>query len=338
MMTDLTLPNGFSFGGLACGIKRDSRPDLALVFSETPCTAAALFTQNPYAAAPVIYDRQLLDLNAEGVQAVLINSGNANAVTGVAGLAATRRSAEAVEAIFGLASWSTLVMSTGVIGVPLPVERIETALPVLHQALRPSTDGLRAAAQAIMTTDTRPKMMSVQGAVGGMQVTITGIAKGAGMIHPNMATMLAVLTTDAAISPDVLKLALRRAADQSFNRISVDGDTSTNDTVAILANGIAGNPFITHENTPEFDEFSELLVQVVSPLPRPSSAMAKAPPNSLRSMFLASMMSTRPIVWPTPSPSLPWSKRRSTAAMPTGDGFWLQPAIAKWFSIPRRLS
>jgi len=261
----IPIPTGFSFAGLHCGIKPADEPDLALVLSEVPCSAAAVFTQNRYAAAPVQYDRQLLELNADGVQAVLINSGNANAITGVEGFAATRRSAETCEAVLGMAPWSTFVMSTGIIGVPLPVDRIETTLPELHLSLSPTADGLAAAARAIMTTDTRSKLAVGQGDIRGVQVSIAGIAKGAGMIHPNMATMLAVITTDAAISPTALKLALKQVADRSFNCISVDGDTSTNDTVVVLANGLAGNAAIEQEG-PEFDAFCDLLAQVAVPL------------------------------------------------------------------------
>ncbi len=253
------IPTGFSFSGMHCGIKPAGEPDLALVLSETPCATAALFTQNRYVAAPVQYDRQLLDLNPDGVQAVLINSGIANAVTGMEGLVATRRSAEACEAVLGLAPWSAFIMSTGVIGVPLPVERIETALPALHQSLSPTADGLHAAATAIMTTDTRPKMAAVRGQIGGVTITL------AGMIHPNMATMLAVITTDVAISTDLLHLALQRVADRSFNRISVDGDTSTNDTVVVFANGLAGNTVIETDG-PDFEAFCDLLGQVAVPL------------------------------------------------------------------------
>ncbi len=261
----MNLPSGFSFGGVACGIKKNGDPDLALALSETPCTAAALFTQNRFAAAPVQYDRQLLNLNPGGVQAALINSGNANAATGAAGLAATRRSAEAVEAIFGLPPWSTLVMSTGVIGQPLPVARIETALPGLFHSLRAGVDGFQAAARAIMTTDTHPKLATQRVDLGDGVITLAGIAKGAGMIHPNMATMLALILTDAALPPDLLHLALRQAADRSFNRISVDGDTSTNDTLALLANGAAGYT-ITAAAAPAFQAFTAGLTAVCTEL------------------------------------------------------------------------
>lgn len=261
----LSIPGGFSFAGVHCGIKKTAAaPDLALILSQRPCAAAAVFTQNRYAAAPVQYDRQLLALNAGGVRAVLVNSGNANAVTGAEGLAATRRSAEAVEAACALAPWSTFVMSTGVIGQPLPVERITTALPALRQALRPDAAAFEAAATAIMTTDTRMKLASAQAQVGGATVTVAGMAKGAGMIHPDMATMLAAVVTDADISAEALHAALKLAAGRSFNRISVDGDTSTNDTLVVLANGLAGNECITRSDdfSRPLAAFADLLTQV----------------------------------------------------------------------------
>ena len=259
------LPRGFSFAGIACGVKTDGKPDLALIFSDAPAVAAAVFTQNRYAAAPVQYDRILLEANAEAVHAIIINSGNANAVTGPAGLATARRMAEAVEQIFGLAPWSTLVMSTGVIGVQLPVERIEAAMPTLFAALQADEAGFAAAARAMMTTDTRPKTASTQVQIGDAVVTIAGMAKGSGMIHPHMATMLGVLLTDARLTPEAAQQAIRQAADASFNRISVDGDASTNDTAALLANGLAGGPVIAPD-TPEFDAFARALTDVCIPL------------------------------------------------------------------------
>jgi glutamate N-acetyltransferase/amino-acid N-acetyltransferase len=263
MMTDEPLlPLGFAFAGLACGIKANGRPDLALVFSEVPAAAAGVFTQNRFAAAPVQFDRQVLSLNPTGIHAILINSGNANAVTGAAGLAAARRSAEALEATFGLPPWSTLVMSTGVIGQPLPVDRIEAALPALYRALRADGEGLRAAAEAIMTTDTRPKMAWAQGRVADAVVRVAGMAKGAGMIHPRMATMLAAIVTDAEVTAAALQQALNRAVAHSFNRISVDGDTSTNDTVLVLANGLAGHPLLDETSGADFEAFVALLTEV----------------------------------------------------------------------------
>lgn len=266
-MTETILPSGFSYGSVHCGIKKVAgAPDLALVLSDAPCVTAAVFTQNRYAAAPVQYDRSLLELNPDGVQAVIINSGNANAVTGAEGMAATRRTAEAVETMFGLSPWTTLVMSTGVIGVPLPVERIESALPTLYRSLQPGTTAFGDASRAIMTTDTRPKTAFASGIVDGEVVSVAGMAKGAGMIHPNMATLLAVVVTDAAISVESLQTALRQAVSVSFNRISVDGDTSTNDTVAVLANGLAANDVIAEPDSGGFVAFTRLLTQVCTDL------------------------------------------------------------------------
>ncbi len=270
-MTEPFLPSGFSYSSVHCGINKVAgAPDLALVMSDAPCATAAVFTQNRYAAAPVQYDRRLLELNPDGVQAVVINSGNANAVTGAEGMAATRRTAEAVESLFGLSPWTTLVMSTGVIGVPLPVERIEAALPDLYRGLQPSARAFAAASQAIMTTDTRPKTAFASGIVEGETVSVAGMAKGAGMIHPNMATLLAVVVTDAAITTESLQAALRQAVNVSFNRISVDGDTSTNDTVAVLANGLAANELIAGPESAGFaagyTAFTRLLTQVCTDL------------------------------------------------------------------------
>ncbi len=256
-----TLPRGFRYGGVACGIKPGGASDLALIFSETPAVAGAVFTQNRYAAAPVQYDRTLLEMHREGIHAVIINSGNANAVTGSLGLANARRMAEAVEGVLGLTPWSTLVMSTGVIGVQLPIERIENAMSELYQSLRSDAEGVLLAAQAIMTTDTRPKIASIQKTVGDADISLVGLAKGAGMIHPNMATMLAVITTDAWLTTEAAQIALARAADVSFNRISVDGDTSTNDTVLLLANGLAGGSRIEPE-TPAFENFLDALTEI----------------------------------------------------------------------------
>lgn len=256
------LPSGFQFAGVHAGIKPAPALDLALVYSATPCTTAAVFTQNRYAAAPVQYDRALLARNNTAIRAVLINSGIANAVTGEEGLQRARHSAEALEAILGLPAHSALVMSTGVIGESLPLARIEAALPALQQQLGSAPPDLEAAAGAIMTTDTRRKIAWAQADVGGQEVTVTGFAKGAGMIHPNMATMLAVIVTDAAITPAALQKALRLVTDQSFNRISVDGDTSTNDTVAVLANGEAGQTDISSLDTSAGTAFVNLLSEV----------------------------------------------------------------------------
>lgn len=248
-----TAPRGWRAAGVSCGIRNSGRPDLALLLSDTPCAAAALFTTNVITSAHIQYDRPLLERNPEGIRAIAVNSGSANACTGTAGVEATAAVARAVEETLGLPASSALIMSTGVIGLPLPVEKIVRGIAQAAQEL--SIEGALNAARATMTTDIRPKQGAVRIALPGGECTIGGMAKGSGMIHPNMATMLSTLTTDAALSPDLLREALRYAADRSFHCISVDGDTSTNDTLLALANGQAGLPPITSLETPEGQAF-----------------------------------------------------------------------------------
>lgn len=236
---------GFDAAGIAAGIKKNGALDLTLITSRIPCRAAAVFTKNAFPAAPVQYDRRLLDFNPEGIYGVVINSGCANACTGVEGDANARRMAEEVEKAIGASDHAVFVMSTGVIGVQLPMDKLTAGIPNAAAALRP--DGWEDAARGIMTTDTRPKLETRRVEIGGEPVQLTGIAKGAGMIHPNMATMLSTIVTDVAITQPLLQKALLCAVDQSYNRISIDGDTSTNDTVLLLANGLAGNAEITDE-------------------------------------------------------------------------------------------
>ncbi len=234
----VTTPRGFSAAAVAAGIKPSGRPDLVLVVSDRDCVAAGVFTSNRVAAAPVIVDRQTLAANNSAVRGVVINAGNANACTGEPGLADAHEMQRFTSQTLGGRPQQYLVMSTGVIGVPLPMERVRsgilTAAPLLS-----AVNG-RAAAEGIMTTDTRPKHMAVEVALPGGVVTLGGMAKGAGMIHPDMATLLGVLTTDAAIVAADLAVMLREAVGRSFNAISIDGDTSTNDTILLLANGASG--------------------------------------------------------------------------------------------------
>lgn len=244
-MTDIDI-HGFHFAGVACGLKPQTAAyggralDLALVVSDAPCAAAGVFTQNRFPAAPVLYDKQALQANPTGMRAVVINAGNANACTGQQGLADAARMAALAEAELGLPAGCALVMSTGVIGLPLPMDKVEAGVSdaalLARSEIGRSSEGRKLASQAIMTTDTKPKLAARR--VGA--ASLLGLAKGAAMIHPNMATMLAVVVTDAAVAPADLHTALRRAVDRSFNAISVDGDTSTNDTVLVLANGLAG--------------------------------------------------------------------------------------------------
>lgn len=237
----VTSPLGWRAATAACGIKHANRNDLALLVSDLPCAAAALFTTNKVKAAPVLFDITLMDQNADGLRAVLINSGNANACTGMVGYAATTASAQAVEQALALPVPSVFVMSTGTIGVPMPLEKLLPGIQSAAQQL--AADNGPAAARAIMTTDSRPKTYAVQTVLpSGHTITLGGMAKGAGMLHPNMATMLCALTTDATINPALLNAALHSAVEHSFHAITIDGDTSTNDTLLVMANGAAGAP------------------------------------------------------------------------------------------------
>lgn len=255
---------GFDAAGVAAAIKKSGAPDVALIASRLPCRAAGVFTRNAFPAAPVQYDRQVLEFNASGIHGVVINSGCANACTGTPGAANARRTAESVEQHLGAGDSSVLVMSTGVIGVQLPMDRLLPAVPRLVDALRP--DGWEDAAHAIMTTDTRPKLVTRAVEIGGAAVRLTGIAKGAGMIHPNMATLLVVVATDAHISQPLLQQALTCATERSFNRISVDGDTSTNDTLLVLANGLAGNDELVDPDHAGFATFQAALTDLCTEL------------------------------------------------------------------------
>jgi glutamate N-acetyltransferase/amino-acid N-acetyltransferase len=265
-------PKGFRAGGIRCGIKasREKR-DLALIVSDKPCAAAGVFTTNRVQAAGVIVSREHL---AGGMlRAVIANSGNANACTGEAGLLAARRMAAlTAERLSGpVSARQVAVASTGVIGVPLPITVIEQGIDRLFAALQSGAEGHDAALEAIMTTDTRKKGGAVEIEVDGVTVRIGGMVKGSGMIHPNMATMLGFITTDADISGEMLDRALRRAVRRSFNRITVDGDTSTNDTVLLLANGEAHNPRIDTDGA-GYEAFASALESFCTGLAR---AMAR---------------------------------------------------------------
>jgi glutamate N-acetyltransferase/amino-acid N-acetyltransferase len=258
----ISLVPGFRAAGVSCGLKPGSELDLALVIADVPCVATAVFTTNRVQAAPVLYDRQLLGGGA--VQGVVINSGCANACTGARGLRDTAEMAGLVEAELGLSAGSVLVMSTGVIGQYLPMDKIAAGIRGAGQAL--GADGGHAAARAIMTTDTKPKEAAVRFRAAGCEVTVAGMCKGSGMIHPNMATMLGVLATDAAIERTLLERALREVVDLTFNKVTVDGDTSTNDMVVLLANSMAGNPPITVESDEAYEAFRDALLEVATTL------------------------------------------------------------------------
>jgi glutamate N-acetyltransferase / amino-acid N-acetyltransferase len=260
MDAELYAVPGFDAAGIAAQIKKSGAPDLTLITSRVPCRAAATFTKNAFPAAPVLHGRQLLKFNPDGIHGVLINSGCANACTGAQGDVNAKLTAEAVERALSLPDNTLFVMSTGVIGVQLPMEKIVNAVPKAVDALRP--DGWEDAARAIMTTDTRPKLFTLTAAVGAHTVRFTGISKGAGMIHPNMATMLSTIVTDANVAANLLQEALTSAVNQSFNCISIDGDTSTNDTVLLLANGLAGNPEISSSADPTYAAFQASLNEI----------------------------------------------------------------------------
>ena len=233
------LPRGFAFSAAACGLKK-SGLDLGLIVSETPASAACVFTTNLVKAAPLLISQSHLRRSAKVTRAIVVNSGNANCATGPAGIVAAQRTASAVAHSIGCAPQQVLVCSTGVIGVPLCVERILRAVPSLTACRSPRPESFSQFTRAIMTTDTRAKFAAESCCIGGKQVRLFGCAKGAGMIHPRMATMLAFVVTDAAAPPALLRRALRDAVRKTFNAITVDGDTSTNDTLALLANGASG--------------------------------------------------------------------------------------------------
>ena len=239
------LPKGFRFAATACGLKKTGALDLALISSDVPASAAAVFTQNLVVAAPVTLSKKNLRKSKGRMRAVVVNAGNANCATGAQGeLVAQRTNEEAARRML-LSSGELFVCSTGVIGVQLPVEKILRALPSLARNRRPSARSFAELSLAICTTDTRPKTASGTFKMSGKRLHFVGCAKGAGMIHPNMATTLAFVMTDAAISPALLQRTLRDVVSRTFNSISVDGDTSTNDTLLVLANGAAGAPEVS---------------------------------------------------------------------------------------------
>ena len=247
----ITAPKGFKAAGVKAGIKKSGKEDVALIVSDVPATAAATFTLNTMAAAPVAVSKEVA---AKGqAKAIVVNAGCANACTGEQGMADAREmAAEAAKALKVDAS-EVFVASTGVIGVELPMDKVKQG--IVKAAAELSVDGEKNAGKAIMTTDTFSKAIAVELELGGKTVRIGGVAKGSGMIHPNMATMLAFITTDAAISQPVLQQALAYCIQVSFNMISVDGDTSTNDMVTVLANGLAGNAVVDRVDTEDYMTF-----------------------------------------------------------------------------------
>ncbi|HUV78764.1 MAG TPA: bifunctional glutamate N-acetyltransferase/amino-acid acetyltransferase ArgJ [Desulfobacterales bacterium] len=228
--------SGFKAAGVAAGLKKKGKKDLGLMVSQVPATVAGVFTKNRVKAAPVILDRERIKTGV--CQAIIVNSGNANCCTGEQGIRDAETMASLTASELGISEDLVLVASTGVIGEPLPIEKIDAAIPTLVNSLK--SEGIPDLARSIMTTDTVPKMVSAHGVVDGKTFTVTGVAKGAGMIRPDMATMLCFVCTDVKVSSEILKEILVKAVNRSFNRITIDGDTSTNDTVLIMANGLSG--------------------------------------------------------------------------------------------------
>nr|WP_288698970.1 bifunctional glutamate N-acetyltransferase/amino-acid acetyltransferase ArgJ [uncultured Dorea sp.] len=256
----VTAAKGYEAASTAAGIKYQGRTDMALIYSQVPCVSAGTFTTNVVKAAPVKWDRQIVDSGA-GVQAVVVNSGIANACTGEEGMGYCKETAEAAAKALNIDAAGVLVGSTGVIGMQLPMQKLVDGIQVLAGKKAEGLQSGHDAALAIMTTDTVEKEMAVEIEIGGKTVTIGGMSKGSGMIHPNMCTMLAFITTDAAITKEALQKALSEDVEDTYNMISVDGDTSTNDTVILLANGLAGNQEITYAS-PEYETFKEALHMV----------------------------------------------------------------------------
>lgn len=253
----VTAAKGFQAAGLYAGIKKGYKKDMAMIYSRTPCTAAGTFTTNIVKAAPVKWDQKVVYGNGT-VHAVVANSGIANACTGEEGYGYCRETAKAAAEVLGVLEDEVLVASTGVIGRQLPMDIIKEGVKKLVPLLSDSREAAMVAAESIMTTDTVKKEVAVTVEIGGKTVTVGGMCKGSGMIHPNMCTMLSFVTTDAAISKEMLQKALSADVQDTYNMISVDGDTSTNDTVLLLANGLADNPPITQEDE-DYQCFAEAL-------------------------------------------------------------------------------
>lgn len=256
----ILIAKGFKAAGDFIGIKK-AKKDLAILYSEAPCTYAGAFTQNIVKAAPVIWDQQVLK-GDQPIHAVVVNSGNANAVTGSTGHKDVETMASTTARALGVEKEEVLVCSTGVIGVPLPMEVIVPGIEKVASQLGEGSEAESKAAEAILTTDTFKKEIALQDEIDGYTVSVGAMGKGSGMIHPNMATLLAFVATDVNITKPMLQKALNKCVDLSFNMITVDGDTSTNDSVIVLANGEANNPLIEEEGE-AFDKFSKMLFEAL---------------------------------------------------------------------------
>lgn len=256
----VTAAKGFEASSTAAGIKYKDRTDMALIYSQVPCEAAGTFTTNVVKAAPVKWDRQVVD-SGKKAQAVIVNSGIANACTGAEGFGYCKDTAEAAAKYLSVDAEGVLIGSTGVIGKQMPIDKLTAGIEILAGKKNDSIENGTEAAKAIMTTDTHEKELAVTIQLGGKTVTIGGMAKGSGMIHPNMCTMLAFVTTDAVITKEALQKALSEDVVDTYNMISVDGDTSTNDTALVLANGMAENPMIEY-GTEDYQTFKAALHEI----------------------------------------------------------------------------
>lgn len=256
----VTAAKGFEAAGAAAAIKYQDRHDMALIYSKVPCCVAGTFTTNVVKAAPVLWDMDIVK-NSPYAQAVVVNAGIANACTGQQGLDYCKQEAQTAGRLLGIPESAVLVGSTGVIGMQLPIDRINAGIEKLAAAKSDTIEAGHTAARAIMTTDTVPKEIAVTVELNGKTATIGGMSKGSGMIHPNMCTMLGYVTTDAAIDPKLLQETVSDIVQDTFNMITVDGDTSTNDTLLVLANGLAGNDTITEKNA-DYDSFREGLFYI----------------------------------------------------------------------------
>jgi len=261
-LTARILPRGFRYAGASCGIKKSCRSDLGLIVADAPCAAAGVFTTNRVKAAPVLLCQAHLRRAASRMRALVVNSGNANCATGPDGMIASRCTAEAAARELACRPEQIFVCSTGVIGVPLPVDRIVGALPRLLPQIANDAASYDALSTSILTTDTHSKIAAASCAIAGRTVRVLGCAKGSGMIHPQMATMLAYVTTDAAVPANILQRALREVTARTFNLVTVDGDTSTNDTLLAFASGASGAPAIHRAHGRDYRAFVAALESV----------------------------------------------------------------------------
>ncbi len=334
-LSEASLPHGFRFAATACGLKKTGALDLAIISSDVPASAAAVFTQNLVVAAPVVISKEHLRASKGRMRAVIVNSGNANCATGPAGHTAAERTVAETAKRLGCTANEIIVCSTGVIGVPLAVEKILRSLPKLTGNRRPSARSFAELSLAICTTDTRPKTAGASFKMAGKKIHLVGCAKGAGMIHPNLATTLAFVVTDAAIAPPLLQKTLRDVCSRTFNSISIDGDSSTNDTLLVLANGAAGAPAI-RAGSAAHRAFAKALEDVCKSLALQIVADGEGAQRVIEiEVRGAKTEAAAQAASRKRSRLRRWSRPRLPAAIPTGAAFSPPPAAPACSSIPR---